>query len=103
MQYLAGSEDLEHERQAMRDELLGVLLFLDAAELFQKTLDQRSAVLMETCAQGLQPCVQSPRDPWETVTGVNTHECRHKHAQSRYECCMHSAILYAMPADVYIN
>lgn len=77
MQYLAGSEDLEHERQAMRDELLGVLLFLDAAELFQKTLDQRSAVLMETCAQGLQPCVQSPRDPWETVTGVNTHECRH--------------------------
>lgn len=46
----------------MRNELLGVLLFLNAAELFQKTLDQRSAVLMETCAQRLQPSVQSPWD-----------------------------------------
>lgn len=68
LQYLAGSEDLEHERQAVRDELLSVLLFLNAAELFQKTLDQRSAVLMETCAQRLQPSVQSPWDPWEIVT-----------------------------------
>ncbi len=74
VQYLAGSEDLEHERKAMRDELLSVLLFLDAAELFQKTLNQRSAVLMETCAQRLQPSVQSPRNPWETVTEVNKHE-----------------------------
>lgn len=30
--YLAGSEDLEHERQAMCDKLLCVLLFLNAAE-----------------------------------------------------------------------
>lgn len=72
--YLAGSEDLEHERQAMRDEFLGVLLFLNAAELFQKSLDQRSAVLMETCAQGLQPCVQSPGDSWEIVTEGKTHK-----------------------------
>lgn len=55
--YLAGPEDLEHERQAMCDELLSVLLFLDAAELFQESLDQRSAVLMETCTQRLQPGV----------------------------------------------
>lgn len=34
VRYLAGSEDLEHERQAMGDELLSVLLFVDAAELF---------------------------------------------------------------------
>lgn len=34
VQYLAGSEDLEHERQAMSDELHSVLLLLDAAELF---------------------------------------------------------------------
>ena len=70
--HLAGSEDLEHERQAVRDQLLGVLLLLDAAELFEQTLDQRSAVLVETCAQGLHPGVQSPRDPWEMETGVNT-------------------------------
>ena len=55
--YLAGSEDLEHEWQAMRDELLSVLLFLDAAELFEETLDQRSAVLMETRSQRLHPSV----------------------------------------------
>lgn len=61
--YLAGSEDLEHERKAMCDELLGILFFLNAAELFQKALDQRPAVLMETCAQRLQPIVQSPWDP----------------------------------------
>lgn len=63
VQYLAGSEDLDHERQPMCDELLGVLLFLDAAELFEETLDQRSSVLMETRAQRLHPSVQSPRNP----------------------------------------
>lgn len=57
VQYLAGSEDLEHERQAMCNELLSVLLFLNAAELLQKTLDQRPPVLMEACAQRLQPSV----------------------------------------------
>ncbi len=61
-QYLAGSKDLEHEGEAMRDELLSILLFLDAAKLLEKTLDQGSAVLMETCAQRFQPSVQSPRD-----------------------------------------
>lgn len=84
MQYLAGSEDLEHERQAMRDELFGVLLLLNAAELFQKTLDQRSAVLMETCSQRLQPSVQTPRNPWEIVTGVNTQET-HAHTNTHKE------------------
>lgn len=72
--YLAGSEDLEHERKAMCDELLSVFFFLNAAKLFQQTLDQRPAVLMETCAQRLQPVVQSPWDPWKIVTEVNTHE-----------------------------
>lgn len=70
--YLAGSEDLEHERQAVRDELHRVLLFIDAAELLQETLDQRPAVLVEACAQGLKPSVQSPGDPWDT-------DCRSKH------------------------
>lgn len=51
--YLAGPEDLKHEGQAVRDQLLGVLLFLDAAELFQETLDQGSAVLRETRSQRL--------------------------------------------------
>lgn len=76
--YLAGSEDLEHERQAVRDELHRVLLFVDAAELLQETLDQRPAVLVEARAQGLKPSVQSPGDPWETDSAVNTHGCRHK-------------------------
>lgn len=57
LSYLAGPEDLKHEGQAVRDQLLGVLLFLDAAELLQETLDQRSAVLAETRSQRLQPSV----------------------------------------------
>lgn len=32
--YLAGPEDLKHQRKAVRDQLLGVLLFLNTAELF---------------------------------------------------------------------
>lgn len=36
---LAGSEDLEHEWQAVRDQLLSVLLLLDAAEVFEQALD----------------------------------------------------------------
>lgn len=55
--YLAGPEDLKHEGQAVRDQLFSVLLFLDAAELLQETLDQRSAVLAETRSQRLQPSV----------------------------------------------
>lgn len=51
--YLAGPKDLKHEGQTMRDQLLSVLLFLDAAELFQETLDQRSAVLTEARSQRL--------------------------------------------------
>ena len=62
---LAGSQDLEHERQAMRDELLCVLVLLDAAEVFEKALDQRSAVLDEAGTQGLQPGVQRPGNAWE--------------------------------------
>lgn len=76
--YLAGSEDLEHEWQAVRDEFHRVLLFVDAAELLQETLDQRPTVLVEARAQRLKPSVQSPGDPWETDSAVNTHGCRHK-------------------------
>lgn len=58
--HLAGSQDLEHERQSVRDELLCVLIFLDAAEVFEQTLDQRPALLHETGPQGLQPRVKGP-------------------------------------------
>lgn len=61
--YLTGPEDLGHERKAVRDQLLRVLLLIDAAELLQQTLDQGSAVLMETRPERLQPRVQSPGDP----------------------------------------
>lgn len=54
---LAGSEDLEHEWQAVRDQLLRVLVLLDAAEVLEETLDQRPAVLHEAGTQGLQPGV----------------------------------------------
>lgn len=62
---LAASQDLEHERQAVRDELLCVLVLLDAAEVFEQALDQRAAVLDETGPQGLEPGVQRPGNAWE--------------------------------------
>lgn len=62
---LAGSQDLEHERQAVRDELLCVLILLDAAEVFEQALDQRAAVLDGTGTQGLEPGVQRPGNAWE--------------------------------------
>lgn len=68
--YLAGPQDLEHERQAVCDQLQRVLLFIDAAELLQQTLDQRSALLLETGAQGLHPGVQSPGNSWTGVCRV---------------------------------
>lgn len=61
---LAASQDLEHERQAMRDELLRVLVLLDAAEVLEQALDQRPAVLHRAGAQGLQPGVQRPGNAW---------------------------------------
>lgn len=70
---LAGSEDLEHEWQAMRDQLLSVLLLLDAAEVFEQALDQRSAVLDEAGTQGLEPGVQRPGNTWE-----------HQHTEREY-------------------
>lgn len=62
---LAGSQDLEHERQAVRDELLCVLVLLDAAEVFEQALDQRPAVLDEAGTKGLEPGVQRPGNAWE--------------------------------------
>lgn len=62
---LAGAQDLEHERQAVRQELLRVLVLLDAAEIFEQALDQRPAVLDEACAEGLEPGVQRPGNAWE--------------------------------------
>lgn len=64
---LAASQDLEHERQAVRDELLRVLVLLDAAEVLEQALDQRPAVLHEASAQGLEPGVQRPGNAWETT------------------------------------
>lgn len=49
----------------MRDQLLRVLVLLDAAEVFEQALDQRPAVLDEAGAQGLQPGVQRPGNAWE--------------------------------------
>lgn len=72
---LAGSEDLEHERQAVGDQLLRVLVLLDAAEVFEQALDQRAAVLDEAGPQGLQPGVQGPGNAWEHQHTVNTHSC----------------------------
>lgn len=70
---LAGSEDLKHQRQAVRDQLLCVLLFLDAAEVFEQALDQRPAVLDEAGAQGFEPGVERPGNAWE-----------HHHRDSKY-------------------
>lgn len=70
---LAGSEDLEHEWQAVRDQLLCVLILLDAAEVFEQTLDQWPAVLDEAGAQGLEPGVKRPGNAWE-----------HHHTDSEY-------------------
>lgn len=70
---LAGSQDLEHKRQAVRDELLCVLLLLDAAEVFEQALDQWPAVLDEAGTQGLEPGVQRPGNAWE-----------HHHTDSEY-------------------
>lgn len=61
---LAASQDLEHERQAMCDELLRVLVFLDAAEVLEQALDQWAAVLHRAGAQRLQPGVQRPWNAW---------------------------------------
>lgn len=58
--HLARPQDLEHERQPVGDELLGVLLLLNAGELLQQALYQRPAVLQEAGAQGLHPGVQGP-------------------------------------------
>lgn len=52
----------------MRDQLLRVLLLLDAAEVLEQTLDQRPAVLEEAGAQGIEPGVQRPGNAWETQT-----------------------------------
>jgi len=49
----------------MGDQLLRVLLLLDAAEVFEQALDQRPAVLDEAGAQGLEPGVQRPGNAWE--------------------------------------
>lgn len=49
----------------MRDQLLRVLILLDAAEVLEQTLDQRPAVLDEAGTQGLQPGVQRPGNAWE--------------------------------------
>lgn len=76
---LAGSEDLEHERQPVCDQLLRVLVLLDAAEVLEQTLDQRAAVLDEAGAQGLEPGVQRPGNAWE-----HQHTHRNTQMHSKY-------------------
>ena len=53
----------------MREQLLRVLVLLDAAEVFEETLDEWSAVLHEAGPQGLQPGVQRPGNAWERPPG----------------------------------
>lgn len=53
----------------MREQLLRVLVPLDAAEVFEEALEERPAVLHEAGAQGLQPGVQRPGHAWETPPG----------------------------------
>lgn len=62
--YLAGLQDLEHQGQALGDQLLRVLLLLDGLELRQQALNEGPAVLLEGDPQRLQPRVQGPRDTW---------------------------------------
>lgn len=66
---LADSQDLEHEREAVREQLLRVLVLMDAAEVFEEALDERPAVLHEAGPQGLQPGVEGPGNAWETPHG----------------------------------
>lgn len=63
--YLAGFQDLEHEGQALGDELLRVLFLLNGLKLLQQALNERPAVLLEGDPQRLQPGVQGPRDTWK--------------------------------------
>jgi len=44
----------------VRDELLRVLVLLDAAEVLEQALDERPPLLDEAGAQRLQPGVQRP-------------------------------------------
>jgi len=60
----------------VRDELLRVLLLLDAAEVLEQTLDQRPAVLHEAGAQGLEPGVQRPGNAWEQHGGHSEYTPR---------------------------
>lgn len=53
----------------MREQLLRVLVLMDAAEVFEEALDERPAVLHEAGPQGLQPGVQRPGNAWETPHG----------------------------------
>ena len=70
--YLAGLQDLKHQRQALGDQLLRVLLLLNGLELLQQALDEGPAVLLEGDPQGLQPRVQGPRDTWGAGGGGQT-------------------------------
>lgn len=53
----------------MREQLLRVLVLLDAAEVLEEPLDEGPAVLHEAGAQGLQPGVQRPGNAWEAPHG----------------------------------
>jgi len=88
--HLAGPEDLEHQRQAECDQLLCVLVLLDAAEVFEQALDQRPAVLHEAGTQGLQPGVQRPGNTWEHQRSDSEHTAEQSGAfQGRHRPCFH--------------
>lgn len=70
---LAGFQDLKHERQALGDELLRVLLLLDGLELLEQALDERPAVLLEGDPQGLQPRVQCPGHAYASDVNGDIH------------------------------
>lgn len=93
--YLAGFQDLEHEGQALGDELLRVLFLLDGLELLQQALDEGPAVLLEGDAQGLQPRVQGPRDTWGEGGGGRGGQGRE---QPKEKACVY--LKRAFPQDV---
>jgi len=66
--YLAGFQYLKHQRQALCDQLLCVLFFLNGLEFLQQALDEGSSVLLEGRAQGLQPRVQRPGNTYRQRT-----------------------------------
>lgn len=76
----------------MREQLLCVLVLLDAAEVFEEALDERPAVLDEAGPQGLEPGVQRPGNTWETKR-QSEYTDTHTHTEENRPCSHHYKVL----------